>query len=249
MDLRDTLDYKLLPLLDTVLTDSHQHARRVKFHKKHSQHHALMCLYCTIIELAHGQKALLRKGQTTALPVVLRSIFEAYADLRAVINDATYTKRMEATFIEQKALSLKNAVRTPDNRFFEDMRSGMDLPQELSRRERELEALRREGAKPLKTYERFQAGGLEHEYQSTYWLLCLEGHNNISALEDRHIEKRGDEYAVVLFKEADPKHLVGIVEQLLQILIDSGIRVHKFLDSEAAKRFEAHGQTLRGTPL
>ena len=41
-----------------------------------------------------------------------------------------------------------------------------------------------------------------------YWLLCLEGHNNMSALDDRHIEKRGNEYDVRLFKEAQPQDLL-----------------------------------------
>jgi hypothetical protein len=244
MNLRETLDGKLLPLLDAVLADSMHLTAEVRFDKEHSQQLTLMCLYCTVVELAHSERALIDKGQTTALPIVLRSIFEAYADLRALLSDAAYAKRMYATFLQEKVRFLKNVLRTPSNPFLVGVRSEMAVEQEIGQLEAEIAELEKEGKKPLSNFSRFDAAKLEHEYQSIYWLLCLEGHNNMSALDDRHIEKRGEEYDVVLFKEADPKDLVRIVDALLAVLTDCGIRVHKVLNSEAVKLFEGHQRTL-----
>src|SRR5687768_5435222 len=100
MNLRETLDNKLLLLLGTVLADSIRYAGEVRFDKKHSQHLTVMCLYCSIIELVQGEQVLIDKGQTTALPVVLRSSFEAYAAIRELIADEGYAKRMYATFLK-----------------------------------------------------------------------------------------------------------------------------------------------------
>lgn len=241
MSLRNTLDYKLLPLLDTVLVESHRHAGTLTFSKQHPQHLALISLYCTIIELASGEKALIDKGQTTGLRVLLRSIMEAYADLRALLANPGYTKRMYATFLDEKLRFMSNVARAPANPFF--VGAG-NMDSEKRDVEKELGELKKGGNQPLSNFARFEAGGLTDEYQSIYWLLCLESHNNMSALDDRHIEKRGEEYDVVLFKEAKPDDLVLVVDSLLAVVIEAGIRVHALLGSKAVKHFEVHKSTL-----
>ena len=77
-------------------------------------------------------------------------------------------------------------------------------------------------------------------YQSIYWLLCLESHNNMSALDDRHIEKEGDDYHAVLFKPAVLADLLRDLDALLAVAIDSGARIHSFLGTEATPRYESH---------
>lgn len=115
---------------------------------------------------------------------------------------------------------------------------------EISRLEHEIAEFETRGTKPLSNFNRFDSAALEYEYQSIYWLLCLEGHNNISALNDRHIEENGNEFNVVLFKEANPLDLVRIVDALLAVVTDSGCRVHNFFNTLSAKHFEGHQQTL-----
>ena len=139
MNLRDTLDGKLLPLLYTVMADSQRHAGAMTFSKEHPQQLASICLYCTIIELAQAVKALIDKGQTTALRVILRSIMEAYADLRALLSTPTYAKRMYATFLQERLRFMGNVERTPTNPFF--VGAG-DMAQDMRDAERELEELK-----------------------------------------------------------------------------------------------------------
>lgn len=62
----------------------------------------------------------------------------------------------------------------------------------------------------------------------------------MSALDDRHIEKDGDDYHAVLFKSADPADLLPNLDALLAVIIDSGARVHSFLGTEATPRYESH---------
>jgi ribosomal protein L19 len=73
-----------------------------------------------------------------------------------------------------------------------------------------------------------------------YWLLCLHGHNNLSALEDRHIEKQGNDYNVVLFKEEDQEDLVRYLDALIAILIESTTRIHKFLGTAITDRYQQY---------
>src|SRR6266850_1579458 len=117
VDLRHTFKAKLLPLLSAVLKESMRYAAEIRFDKEHPQHLTLVCVYCTIIELAHGEKILIDNGQATSMPVLLRSIMEAYADLLALIADPTYAKRMYATFLKEKVRLLKSVQRSPASPF------------------------------------------------------------------------------------------------------------------------------------
>jgi hypothetical protein len=242
MDLRTSLDNKLLPLFATVLADSIQHAKQIKFDKNYTQQLTVVCIYCTIIELAHGEQALFNEEQTTGLPVLLRSIFEAYADLRALIDDPDYDKRMYATFLHEKIRFLNYVLRTPANPFFTGVQAGMNVEEEIKKLEAEVTQFKSRGKGPLRNSDRFDSTKLENERQSIYWLLCLEGHNNMSALDDRHIEKNGNEFNIALFKEAEPAALIRILDALLAVVIDSSIRVHNFFKTQATKQFENHKQ-------
>lgn len=105
----------------------------------------------------------------------------------------------------------------------------VDLPGEKSTLEAEINKLKEQGHGPLDVSDRFSKAGLKNQYQSVYWVLCLHTHNNMSALEDRHIEKQGDAYKVVLFKEEDPKDLIRYFDTLSEVLIDSSTRIHRLL--------------------
>lgn len=240
MDLRPTIDTKLFPLIEAVAADSLRDAALFRFDKRNPQQLTAICVYCSILELSHGEIALFDKGQTTSLPIVLRSIFEAYADLRALLEDADYYKNMYASFLEEKLRFLRNVAKSSSNPFLLDVSAGMDVNSEVTGLEREIAKYKNEGRKPLSNFARFDSGGLEHEYQSIYWLLCLESHNNMSALDDRHIEKDGGDYHAVLFKSADPKDLLRILDSLLAVMIDSSVKVHKFLGTSAIATYESH---------
>lgn len=244
IDHRKILEAKLLPLLGLVLKDSVADAAAFRFDKHRPEQLTSVCTYCTIIELAHGEVALLEHGQTAGLSVVLRSIFEAFADLNAVLDDANYVRRMYATFISEKVRFLKNVLKHPSNPFFVGIVGGMDAKGELASLERERAKLEKAGGQPLSNESRFESGKLRDEYQSIYWLLCLEGHNNMSALDDRHIEKHGDDFEVTLFKAPDPVALVSRIDALLAVLIESGRRVHEFLKTGAADHYRRHREAL-----
>jgi hypothetical protein len=244
VDWRATFESKLLPLLGAVLSDSVRDAGTFRFDKRKPQQLAAVCTYCSIIELTHGEVALIEKGQTTALPVVLRSIFEAYADLSALLNDPDYHKNMYATFLHEKIRFLKNVLRTPSNPFLLGVSTGIDAKTEIRNFERELAQYEKAGRNPLNHSSRFDLGKLTHEYQSIYWLLCLDSHNNMSALDDRHIEGQGKDFNVVLFKAADPADLTRLIDALAALVIESSRQVHSFLNTGAVMRYEAHRKTL-----
>jgi hypothetical protein len=173
---------------------------------------------------------------------MLRSIVESYADLCATINEKDYVKRLIATFYQEKLRLMRNMRRAPTNAFHEDLAKHFDTDAEQAKVSAELAAL---GVEPLKIHERFAAGGLQEIYESLYWQLCLQGHNNVSALQGRHIRGTSDEYQIVLLQNNRPSEFAMYFDVLSAVLTDCAIRVHGFLDTKVLPRYEKRVLALR----
>lgn len=244
MESRDLIEGKLLPFLRQSVLDALNDAEHFRFDKGRPNQVTTICLYGSIVEMAHSCIAFLEKKEMTPLPIILRALLEAYADFRACIDDQNYYKNMYASFLEEKLRFLKAFERNPTNQYLQDAHGQIDIQTEKENLQEEIQAFTLENRPPLKTWQRFQNGKLEDEYHSMYWLLCLHSHNNLSALEDRHIEKSGDDFSVVLFKEENPDDLQRYLDTIISIVIESTVAIHNFLHTEKASRYEEHQQKL-----
>lgn len=240
MDLREVVQTKLLPLTQSVATDALHDVELFRFDKTDPHQLYTVCIYGSVVEIAYGCIALLEKKQVTALPILLRSLLEAYADFRASIEDQQYYKNLYASFLKEKLRLITNAEKNQQNPYLAGLVRAPDINTEKANLQVEIDRYKNENRGPLMNQDRFNRGKLEYESQSIYWLLCLHGHNNLSALEDRHIEKQNADYNVVLFKEEDPEDLVRYLEILIEILIDSTERIHKLLGTETTLRYQKH---------
>lgn len=240
MELREVVQAKLLPLTKHVATDALHDAELLRFDKTDPHQLYAVCIYGTILEIAYGCIALLKEKQVTALPILLRSLLEAYADFRANIEDSGYYKNMYAAFLKEKLRLVKNADKNQQNPYLAGLAQALDIDTEKSNLEAEMEKYKKEDRGPLENRQRFEKGKLEDEFRSMYWLLCLHGHNNLSALEDRHIEKQDGDYNVTLFIEQDPEDLVRYLDTLIATLIDSTERIHKLLGTTTSHQYRQH---------
>jgi hypothetical protein len=229
-------------LVAEVLDDSVRDMSHMLFDKEDAQHSCLATIYATIIQSARDCMIVLSQPSVTAVGGMLRSIVESYADLCATINDKDYVKRLIATFYQEKLRLMRNMRRAPTNAFHEDLAKHFDTDAEQVKVSAELAAL---GVEPLKIHERFAAGGLQEIYESLYWQLCLQGHNNVSALQGRHIRGTSDEYQIVLFQNNRPSELAMYFDVLSAVLTDCAIRVHGFLDTKVLPRYEKRVLALR----
>lgn len=244
MNLKHALDAQLVPLTGELIDAAISDAAAFRFDKTHPQQLASVCVYCTLLELARSTPTLLANEDVTAIPVVLRSIFEAYADLRATLGDPEYYKRMYSTLLEERLRFLRNVERSRSNPFLVSIAGQLDIAAEQASLQQELSDYKNGGHSPLTTAARFKAANLEHEYESMYWLLCLEGHNNMSALDDRHIGKSGDDFEVLMFKEPQPDDMVRLLDSLAAVVIDSTARMHKFLKTGVEGKYQSFSTRL-----
>ena len=158
-------------------------------------------------------------GEPTAIPILLRSMYEALVDLDNLVQDASYHCRIEHANLRQ---TLKIMRSGPLRKTFQQGRK--DDYGQLAARLAELED---EGKASLKISQRCAAVGRSDEYDSLYAMFCLDTHNNASALAERHVSEAEDGSPVVSFFGAyDPKIVASRLDFGLQFLFQAARMVH-----------------------
>jgi hypothetical protein len=213
-------------LLDAALTA----LPTVKFDKHHPQHLAAICLYGTIFQSVSDSYRLMEEPATVAVPGIIRGLLESYADLCAVILDRDYPKKMLATFNEEQRKHLEDMLKSPRNPFHADVAAQINPAAKLKDILSELDNFRSQKIFPLSVYERFQIAGLGDLYRTVYWQLCLHAHNNIVALEQRHVRRTsGDDFEIDVFAENPSQELGMYYDTIMATLIDSTRRLYSLV--------------------
>ncbi len=205
-------------LLESVLGLALHLLETLRFDRRNPQQLYAVCLFSRLLELAFGCKAMLEKQALMGVPVLLRSMFEADIDLTNLMRYQDYSKRMYASFLEQKLRLTKEAASSRPNPFFADIRKHRTPKEDLAQTQREVDKLRSEKTGPIQIRCRAELAGKLDEYLSVYNTLCLDTHNNIRSLEDWHLdETSAGEYRVVAFKmtKADLLHYLSAIPAML----------------------------------
>ena len=204
----------------------------VHFNRRDPQQLFAVCLLARLIELATACKALLEKDALVGIPVLLRSMFEADIDLRNMIKTTDYSKRMYASFLEQKLRLTREAASAKPNPFLAAVRAQRKPAEDLRDTQKELDGLKAGGNGPIDIRCRAEFAGVLDAYLSVYNMLCLDTHNNIRSLEDWHIEATTPkDYHVVLFK-AQKSDLIHHLTAIPAILLIQCRAVAEFLGTK-----------------
>jgi hypothetical protein len=177
-----------------------------------------IALHGTVIELFSGCVALVECERLSAIPIVLRSLFEAVVDLDNLLQNPTYIEHMEAADLRQRKELL---IQGRTNPLMSGLDLKLDLVGELKTVGPRLAELERRGHGRLKIKDRCIAVGREDEYRSIYALFTLDVHNNISALADRHTE------AVNIFGVPNLTVVRGRLSLATKYAVESATMIHR----------------------
>ena len=142
-------------------------AESFSFDGTHKLHANAIFLYGSIIELSSSLNPLFISEHYSAIPVILRSILEAYVDLENLCKDPKYGYSLEIKYIV-KSLKFLNEARNEKNTYLDIIAQAPDYDEQLSRMEAEKERLINLGYKDLNKFERFSKAGMENEYRTIY---------------------------------------------------------------------------------
>jgi hypothetical protein len=194
-------------------------------------------LYGTIIEHYSACLLLGLFSEPRAIPIILRSEYEALVDLDNLAQDRSYHCRIEHANIVQ---TLKIMSGGPLRKDFQQGRR--ETYAELSARQAELEF---EGKASLSIKKRCKTVDRLNEYEGIYGLLCLDTHNNASALAERHLSEREDGTPIIsIFGPYDPERVRMRLNFGLQWLFQAAHIIHSIFGvpapeiRELAERFE-----------
>jgi hypothetical protein len=181
-------------------------------------------LHASIVQLCGGSLAMARTEHTAGIPVLLRSMFEALVDLDNLVRDAGYHERMDAANLDQ---FLKLLRACPTNPLMAALDQKHDIPTIAAELQTELDGLRarKRGQKDLRA--RCVDVGREDEYLSVYTLLCLDAHNNVTALIDRHVsEGESQTLQVDAFGDSNPLNVARRVFMAIGWMLESADCAH-----------------------
>jgi len=205
---------------------------RFRFDKKHPWHLGLVSLYGTMLELHWSICVLIREGIAIGVPILLRTVVEAYLDFTNLANDRKYGYNLRAAERKEWIKILREAQKG-GNPFLAGIASAPNLNQTLSEWEAELAKLKQDGYTPLGQDKKFAKANLSKVYKSVYNLLCCYSHNNLRALVSRHVNISPDEtdFTVEYDAPVNMDRLLPYVDSLCGIIVSSTETIHRILDT------------------
>jgi hypothetical protein len=192
-------------------------------------------LHGTIIEHFSSCVLLAQYSEPTAIPIILRSQYEALVDLENLAVDPSYHCRIEHANIVQTLTIMSG---DPLQKDFQQGRP--ETYEELRKRQAELED---EGKASRTIKKRCRAVDRLDEYQGIYALLCLDTHNNASALAERHLSEGPDGSPVIsIFGPYEPERVVMRLDFGLRWLFEAANITHQIFGVPAPEVRELAAQ-------
>ncbi|MGM0988799.1 MAG: DUF5677 domain-containing protein [Pseudomonadota bacterium] len=158
-------------------------AKHLKFDKKHPWHRSLVALYGALIEYSDSLIHLVEYKKPVAIPVIFRSLIEAYVDFKNLAEDRRYGYHMEASYAKEWLRVLENADGS-GNPYLAEIGEDPQRAAQVQEQSEKLAQLKANGFEPLSHFSKFQRAGMAEEYRSIYNFLCSHSHNNIRSLID-----------------------------------------------------------------
>jgi hypothetical protein len=218
-DLRTEIDYAI-SVVDQVLQCAD--ALR-KSENAGDAHIYAVALHATILNLLAGCIALAETGRDTGVPILLRSMYEALVDLDNLVHVNGYEEHMEAANLKQ----VTRIARSPALGALFDGSMGRTQT-DLDALVDGLETLKKKDKGPLSISRRCELAHRSDEYESLYSLFCLDAHNNLAALADRHIQgfPSGLNYEIGFLDPPDGPRLARRLRFGVGFLVQSAEMIH-----------------------
>lgn len=211
---------------------------RIDFSKDHPLHRHIVALYGSIVELTGSLILLTDHRLISGVPVLLRSVLEAYVDLYNLSENPTYAFSLQLSYLKEW-LNILHEASSGKNEYLTTISKAPDLAATISAWQQKKRGLKDKGYKSLNVENKFQRAGMEKEYRSIYNSLCSDSHNNLRSLIGRHVERKESDFEVVFYKAYTPEDSAHYIGTAAELLVRASEKVHAFFDSPVRKEVES----------
>lgn len=163
-------------------------ASRLEYSPQDEVQKCALQLFATITTLLAECIVLAEAGRGIGIPILFRSMVEAEIDLENLLTDQKYYENLEYSTARNSHDLLVASINNP---LFAGLRDEATRREELAQYGRRMKLLERSGARILTIEEKFRKLEREGEYSTVYAVFCMDTHNNLAALEDRHSTEDG----------------------------------------------------------
>jgi hypothetical protein len=210
----------------------------LKFDKKHAWHITLVTLYCSIVEYSDTLLNLQKEDKSIGLPLIARSLLEAYVDLKNLSEDKAYGYNLEVSYLTEW-LRIAKEAGTLENPFLNAIGEAKEFGDQVTEWEAELVEMKEKGGKKLKQSHKFELAGMSNEYSSIYNFLCAHSHNNKRSLLERFFVLNEDktDFNLEMFRKSESgenQEYLDIGEQYLML---SSQIIHRVLETGLEQEF------------
>lgn len=211
---------EMLNFLKKIHDDLIRPTEELKFDKKSPQQLAVMSYYLSIFEFAGSCILLISSKQIIGIPILLRSIIDAYVDLVNLIQDPKYGCHLRVSFLKQ-SIQLHNKAKKehPSVTLISDS--------ELEQMEHEIKLLRNKGCTELTVEQRFK--DIHIKNRLLYSIFCCDSHNNLISLTQRHIMQ--ENFSIKCYKEIDVEEISRYLRLIAEYFVEATRLVHIFFES------------------
>jgi hypothetical protein len=205
----------------------------IEFQPHNSQHLVAMSLHGTLQEHIEAATESLSAGNSSAAFILSRSALEAFVDLVNIVECAAYSEHMRCAFLTQQKTTIKNALgRGVSNPYLLSIAGDKTMPAHLANIQDELQTLASRDIKKMSARQRFKRAGLEDLYEGPYAHLCSHSHNNLSALESRHLRQSTTGPEIWYFQRPTNDDVQLIVDTLAGILANSIANIVQLIEGQ-----------------
>jgi hypothetical protein len=184
-----------------------------------------VALHCSLTQFCGGCLAMAKSEHTAGIPVLLRAMFEGLVDLDNLLANADYHEHMQAADRLQHVKLWKSTATNP---LLAGMERKYDIAANLAECVAELNDLKGRNRGPLHIDEKCRRANRLNEYASVYYVLCMDSHNNVTALVERHVSGSESEHLQVgAFGDGDQLVLARRVFQATGWMLESAEAIHK----------------------
>ena len=240
---------KYLSFIDVLYDAVVELSVGLRFEKGDLWQRNLVLLYLTQVEFFTAIRIMIVNNCSAGIYPLLRSLMEANVDFINLANDKEYVKKLLAAQLFEQIGVMECSKR--GNPFLEGISDSPAFDDEYLKVKQKLAELKADGYNPVKIKDKFDVAQMMPVYWSVYMTLCSETHNNINALNNRHINLSSDNknYKIELFAPIDFDKLAPYLDSLCGIIVSATESIHSILKSDSigkATELRNKFQRIRG---
>ncbi|MGL5067245.1 MAG: DUF5677 domain-containing protein [Sarcina sp.] len=214
------------------------HSNEIKYNSNDIKGIMALGYFSKIIESGKAIIMLLEKGNLqSAIMPILRSMLEAIIDLDNIANIDGYTDYLEYLNVSNqlflgKKEYLKNLSYKSNFNYAETKLKYEKLEDKLKKNLKEQygnKYFNKKNKIETSIKFKFKISKSMDTYDTLYWILCNDTHNNMSSIEEYYIEKVNQNLIVQPFNQMSEDNKKDISETVESILKDSIDRIEKIL--------------------